>query len=369
MRDVHPITADIKLQISEQPQDSRWDQFVASVPGGHHVQTSLWGQVKATLGWSTKRILATHQDTIIAGAQILYRQIPLIGGIGYVVKGPLSHYADPGLAECVLRELLEFSQNQHLLVVVVQPPNDDNGAVAHPLSLMGFQPSAVELTATASILIDLSVGLDDIMAQMKRRTRQNIARSEREGIVVREGTKEDLPTLCSFNAATCRRQNVRPFSERYFAKMWEVLEPFGYVKMLLAEYNHEPVSALMIVPFRDTVIAKVLGWSGLYPDRRPNEAVFWAAMKWSKSHGYRWFDLEGVDRSGAQHVLSGQALPEPLQKKPDFFKYGFGGQVVLYPEAYEQIHNSVLRWGYSKLFSGGTNKGLSFRISEIIRKR
>jgi lipid II:glycine glycyltransferase (peptidoglycan interpeptide bridge formation enzyme) len=368
VRETPTAVSDYKFQISGENQDTTWDQFVANVPAGHHVQTSLWGQVKAALGWCTERIIVTHQENIVAGVQVLYRRITLIGGISYVPAGPLLQYDDPDLMQLLLYKLLEFSRNHHLHYIVIQPP-DESGEIMSQLSSLGFEPSSVELKPTASVLIDLTLDLSDILAQMKRQTRQNITRGERQGIVVREGKKEDLHTFCSLNEATCQRQDALHFPEMYFTKMWDVLEPAGHLKLFLAEYNGEAVSSLMTIPYGQTVSAKALGWSGLCPDRRPNEALFWTAIKWSKSHGYRWFDFEGVDRTGAECVTSGQPLPERLRKTPDFFKYGFGGQVVLYPRAHEYIRNPILRWGYGKLFSKDGDKTCFLKLFDFIRKR
>jgi len=362
------MTTDYTFHVSEEISDPRWDQFVADTPGGHHVQTSLWGQVKATLGWSAKRILATQGDTLVGGVQVLCRQIPMVGGIGYVAAGPLLGHEEQGLVDSMFRELLHFSRNQRLQYVVVQPPTDSE-AISGQLSSLGFQASTIELLPTASLLTDLNTSLDDLLAQMRRQTRRHILRGQEMGIVVREASRQDVPTFCALNAATCRRQNATQFSEEYFTRMWDVFEPLGHLQIFIAEYDGEPVSALMVVSYRQTVIAKVLGWSGQHSERKPNETTFWAAIQWAKAHGYRWFDMEGVNRAGATEVLNGRPLPEPLLKSPDFFKYGFGGQPVLLPESREYIQNSVLRWGYQKFLSGEGNRRLAYRISEIIRKR
>lgn len=357
-----------RIQISDESLDTHWDEFVASLPHGHHVQTSLWGQVKATTGWRALRIKVLDHDSIAGGLQVLFRSLPMVGGYGYVTKGPLFKSSDPVLMETVLAELTKLIQKNHWRYFAVQPPVDDR-PLENKLLALGFTPTHVELAPTASILIDLAPDYKDILAQMKRQTRQNINRSEREGMAVREGGREDIHTLYQLNSSTSQRQDFIPFPESYFLQMWDIFEPYGYIKLLLSEYNHESVSALLLIPFGNTVIAKVLGWSGLHQERRPNEAVFWGAIRWSKEHGYRYFDFEGIDPDGARAVLSGQPLPEPLKRKPDFFKYGFGGKVTLYPGAYEMIPDPVIRWAYHQILPPNGNKSLYLKVYDLIRKR
>ena len=151
--------------------------------------------------------------------------------------------------------------------------------------------------------------------------------------------------------------------------MQRAFSPHGNFKILVAECEGRPVSANLIIPFRDTVIAKVMGWSGDDRETRPNEALHWEIIRWAKSHGYRYVDLEGVDAEAAKKFLQGQPLPDSIRHSPDQLKYGFGGKVVLYPAAYEMIFNPVYRWLYSKLRVEVASQTLASRILDLIRKR
>lgn len=362
------MRSDYEINVSDEVQDADWDAFVAIAPGGHHVQTSLWGQVKALLGWHVARIVVTEQERIVAGAQLLIRPQPFFGSVAYLTKGPICIPDDMGLAELVIDAVCRVSKASHGRLLAIQPPNSGQ-AMTSFLSTRGFQPSSLELAPTASILIDLTLDFDGLLAQMKRQTRQNIRRSDRQGISVHEGTERDLDAFYNLYTATSQRRSFPVYPKEYYMRMWQVFEPHGYIKLFLAKYGAESVSALLLVPYRDTVIAKILGWSGLHADRRPNEAVFWGSIQWAKSHGYACFDLEGINPMGAEMVLNGESLPESLQHSPDFFKLGFGGQVVLYPRAYDQVYNPILRWAYRKASPKTGGESVASRVLDQLRKR
>ena len=57
--------AGYRVLVSDKAEDPAWDAFLAEVPGGHHVQTSLWAQAKAVLGWQTVRIVVTQVEKIV----------------------------------------------------------------------------------------------------------------------------------------------------------------------------------------------------------------------------------------------------------------------------------------------------------------
>ena len=339
---------DYSMRVSTETDDPEWDSFVANCPDGHHVQTSLWGQVKATTDWQQIRIIASKDDQIVSGCQLLIRTIPYVGTVGYITKGPLCDYSDPELAKIILQEALKVGKDSHLRYMVVQPPNNGTLMDEH-LLCCGFQPSWLDVAPTATILIDLSLSNRTLVKQMKRQNRQNIRRSEKQGIRIREGDLDDIHTFYLFHLATSERQDFKPYAEEYFVRMWEILAPHGNIKLFLADYLAEPVSALLVAVFRDTAIPKLFGWSGLHGQRRPNEALFWGAIKWAKDAGYRYFDMEGIDPQGARAVADGKPLPESLRNSPTRFKLGFGGAIVFYPEPHDYVYDPVLQWMYRQV--------------------
>ncbi|MDH4208378.1 MAG: peptidoglycan bridge formation glycyltransferase FemA/FemB family protein, partial [Anaerolineae bacterium] len=313
---------------------------------GHHAQTSLWGQVKARSGWRATRLVATDRERVVAGGQFFTRPMLLGTRVGYVTRGPLCPSDDPALADLVIGELLHACRAHHVSFLVIQPPANGELA-ARQLAQRGFRPGWFELAPTATVLIDLLPDVEEILARMKRNTRQNIRRGEKRGIQVREGQESDLSAFHRLYAATNERYGTRPYSEQYFAEMWQILEPHGLLRLFLATYDTEPVSALLTIPFGDTVVASKLGWSGLHGDARPNDVLFWEAIKWAKAKGYRVFDFEGIHVEGAKALLEGRPLPEELHETPTRFKLSFGGKVVLYPGPYEYVRHRPLGWLYN----------------------
>jgi lipid II:glycine glycyltransferase (peptidoglycan interpeptide bridge formation enzyme) len=126
---------------------------------------------------------------------------------------------------------------------------------------------------------------------------------------------------------------------------------------------------VLLVPFVDTVIAKVNGWSGLHGDCRPNEAVYWGAIRWAKERGFRTFDFDGIDPAAARAVLDNQPIPADCQNTPTSFKLTFGGQAALYPPSYDYVFSPLLRLAYraaSPLFRGDS---ILLWIAARLRKR
>lgn len=66
------------IWVNEEPEDPDWDAFLAKTPGGHYTQSSLWAKMKALSGWKATRLVVAREDSIIAGAQLLTRPLPLL---------------------------------------------------------------------------------------------------------------------------------------------------------------------------------------------------------------------------------------------------------------------------------------------------
>ncbi len=68
-------------------------------------------------------------------------------------------------------------------------------------------------------------------------------------------------------------------------------------------------------------------------------------------------------------MLNGASLPDSLRNTPDFFKHGFGGQVVLYPEAYDRVSNPLLGWAYQKASPKIGGDSVASHVMDRLRKR
>lgn len=338
-----------QLGVSQAVQDPAWDAFLAQMPDGHHVQTSLWAQIKAALGWGAVRLVLTEGEQIVAGAQLLTRPLPLIGQVGYIAKGPVFVNDDPGLARLLIPALQRLVKRERIQHLTVQLPGDGQNLV-QLLVENGFQPGTTEVAPPATLLLDLSKDIDTLLGEMNAKTRYNIRLSERKGITVREGSAKDLDAYYRILTATSQRQQFSPYPKRYFTEMWRLLSPAGCVKLFLAEYAGEVVSAQLAVPFGQTMINKMSVWNGRYGNRRPNEAIQWAAIQWAKAEGYRYYDFEGIKPAAAQAILNGEPVPETIKQTVTSYKLGFGGQPRLFSGAFEYVYNPLYRLAYTEIF-------------------
>jgi lipid II:glycine glycyltransferase (peptidoglycan interpeptide bridge formation enzyme) len=330
--------ADITL--SESPHDPEWDAFVDAAPGGHHLQTSLWAQVKAKHGWHPLRLRLQRDGELVGGCQLLLRPLR-VGSIAYCPRGPVTRDSDPAAVASLLDALASVARRDRILYIKVQPPV--GGSDIEPMLLeRGYVASDLSAAPVATVRVDLDRDPGDILARMRASARRNIRQAARKGVVVREAGVAGLPAFGELLAETSRRQHFQPYPLDYYA---EILRQFGAhqrAELLLAEYAGNHVSGAVIIGYGDTVIYKIGAWSGRRAQLHPNELTHWHAMQWARERGYRFYDLEGIDESVAVATLAGDELPEEGRRGITRFKLGMGGEVTLYPRAYDRSFHPLL---------------------------
>ena len=111
------------------------------------------------------------------------------------------------------------------------------------------------------------------------------------------------------------------------------------------------VSEASVDPKWDAFLAETHGgWSGRHGRNRPNEAMDWATIKWAKSRGYRYYDLDGIEAKAAEALARGEKLPSSVRRTPTFYKVGLGGEARLLPKTCCYIFNPFLRVAYKSVF-------------------
>jgi lipid II:glycine glycyltransferase (peptidoglycan interpeptide bridge formation enzyme) len=360
--------AETTASVSTAADDPEWDAFLGGRPGAYHAQASSWGRVKALSGWSASRVVLREGGGIVAGGQLFTKTLMRLGRAGYMPMGPVFPEERVELTGRLLSEILALARSRGVQLLSVQPAFE-SASLDRCLTERGFRPSWLQLCPSATSVVDLSPGLDELLARCVHKTGKSIRRAEREGIAVREGGAADLSDFVRLHELTARRQKFLPYPKAYFTHMWEILKPREEIDLIVAEHGGEMVSALWLVAFGSTAYAKVLGWSGRLPEKRPNQALFWGAIRISKEKGRRTFDFEGIDRHGAEELLCGRPLPEKLRFSPDFLKIGFGGRIVLRPRVRDFVRNPVLRWGYRRFSEAAVRGSGSFTALERFRRR
>lgn len=344
-----PESDGIEIDFSEAPEDERWDGFLSHLPGTHHEQSGVWARFRQHFGWRPARWLAHRDGRIVGGVQVLIRKVSRLGEIGYIVRGPLCEAGQADVEEILVEKVTAYARQHRFVYQVFDCPYRSrslgtiltrSGYVPHPPSI---PPSGL---ITATLILDLEPNLDTLFGNMRTTVRRYVRNGERAGFEVKFGEREHLDTFRELMLAICRRRGVAPTPPQpdFFKKLWDIGKPSGFVRLFLVQLGEEIVSAAFAFTFGDTVRVWKVGWSGAYQNKYPNHLMWWSIIKWAKENGFKSFDFVWVDDHDAKLLKQGESRPEAFREGTTFFKTGFGGRLVMIPEARSRFFHPAFRW-------------------------
>lgn len=322
--------------LATEPDDApAWDRHAATWPGGDLVQTARWAATKRALGFTMAQAVLPGPGSPQGGGWITIRRFGPLGAVGYVSRGPLLAPGAESRAPELLDALERTARTHRVRHLIVQPP-EGGEAVERALATRGYAPGALEVAPTATVRIDLAQDLERILARMSASQRSHVRRSERAGVVVRQGGDADVARFHALHEATGRRHGFRPLTRDYLERQWQALHPPGHVQIFLASHEDRLLAGIWVSAFGASVTYRLPGWSGNDPKLYPSAACFWAAIRWAKAQGYRWFDFGGLERRHAQALVEGTEPPASFHDSPDAMKVRFGGEPLLLPQAWQR---------------------------------
>jgi lipid II:glycine glycyltransferase (peptidoglycan interpeptide bridge formation enzyme) len=312
---------------------------VVSRSDGHLLQTSPWVALKARYGWSDARVGLARESALEAGAQILFRRLPAgLGRLAYVPKGPLVNWSDEGQTNQLVNALARAARSRGAIALTFEPAIPDKADHRDRLRSLNFRPapfSAIQPRRT--LVVDISLDEDDVLMEMKSKTRYNIRLAGRKGVTVREGDADDVSTFTNLLEATADRAEFGIHPPGYYESAYELFVPRGWARLLLAEVENQAVAGLMVFALPPRSWYFYGASSTAHREKMPTYLLQWEAIRWAKSLGCTTYDLWGVPDQD-RDVLEDQFTARSDGLWGVYrFKRGFGGDLVRTVGAWDRV--------------------------------
>lgn len=340
----------------------RWDAFVAAHPRGHFLQSSAWARLRVGQGWEALRVEVSDDgaagDGLIAGAQILLSRTTG-GSVAYVPRGPVCDPGGPGW-DAVLAGMRETVSGS-VVALRLEPhwlDDDDARGALRDAGLREAEP----MQPASTLRIDLTTDEDQLLADMKQKWRYNVRLAARRGVTVSEGGLEELAEFERMMSVTADRDGFASRAPGYYSAAWQALGDAAH--LYLAGYDGETLGGVFVVRCGHTATYLYGASSDVERQRMPNHLLQWEAMRRARAAGCRWYDLWGVpDELGEAAVRGVDPADVPTGSGGLWgvwgFKRGFGGQVVRYVGAWDDVYRPV------RYFAGTS---LLPRLRELVRR-
>jgi lipid II:glycine glycyltransferase (peptidoglycan interpeptide bridge formation enzyme) len=314
-----------------------WNHYLLTFhPDAHLLQMGEWGELKKDFSWKPVRVVVSDK----AGAQILFRRLPLGLTIGYM---PKPFFDINQVEEQFWKEVDIACKKNHAIFLKIEP---DLWQDQLPITNLQLPISPHNIQPPRTIVISIKDNEETILARMKPKCRYNIRLAEKKGIIVRAW--DDIPAFHEMMTVTGGRDNFGVHSLEYYQRAYELFHSKGICELLVAEYEGKPLASLMV--FANGKRAwYVYGASNDHErNRMPTYLLQWLAIRWAKARGCEEYDLWGVPDENEE------TLEANFESRHDGlwgvyrFKRGFGGEVQRAAQALDRVYNPLLYWFYTK---------------------
>jgi peptidoglycan pentaglycine glycine transferase (the first glycine) len=306
---------------------AEWSQYLQKHPNAHLLQTSEWGELKSAFGWKPVRVVRVE-----AGAQILFRRLPLGLTVGYIPKANLDSSLWP--------EIDSVSRQNHAIFLKLEPDLWEGETRAPITNYSSLITSPHNIQPPRTIIVDIRDSGDVILARMKQKTRYNIRLAEKKEVTVRPW--DDIESFHRMMLQTGQRDTFGVHSREYYQRVYELLQPRGMGELLVADYQGKPLAALFVARNGNRAYYLYGASTDEERNRMPTYLLQWEAMKWAQAHGCEEYDLWGVpDEEEATLEANFETRSDGLWGVYRF-KRGFGGQLKRAVQAMDRVYNPFL---------------------------
>lgn len=176
------------------------------------------------------------------------------------------------------------------------------------------------------ILLDLSKSKEELVQNLHKERRRNIAKAEREGLVFKHLTTEkEINEVSGLLKKTYNRVKLPMIFQQLFLNTKESLGT--QVNFFGAYLDDNMIAGQVRLYYKDVVYAWYAGSNAEYFQKRPNDFLMWNVLLWSKDKGYKLFDFGGAGKPD---------VPYGVRE----YKMKYGGEMVNYGR-YEKIHKQL----------------------------
>ena len=301
------------MRLLEEKDKQEYKEFLESHDRCNFQQSLEWGEVKTS--WKKEVILSEDKDGNIRGSLCVWiRKIPIFGNIMYSARGPVCDLYD----EEVIKDLKEgadiLAKKYNAFVLRVEPDilkSDEEFRKIITKNGFKIKDDSKDFKDEIQPRFVFRLNLkgkteEEIIAELHQKTRYNVRLATKKGVVIKEGTREDLKEFHRIMIETGERDNFIIRSLEYFEKMYDEMAP-NHMKLLMAYHEDKPISGIIPIMYGNKVWYLYGASSNSHRNLMPNYLLQWTMIQEAIKMGADMYDFRGVsgvvDESHPQYGL------------------------------------------------------------------
>ena len=295
--------------ISEKKKVAAFLQSAGAQNGAEFLASLEWSDLQAQEGQKISTKAVVNDGQIVALFNVIKKKM-LGGYFFYLPRGPVF---TPGLDANQVSDVWSCINKNFAQA----------GAIFYRVESELIPPQGrktIDLQPAETLILDLSNSEEELLRHMHQKTRYNIRLAGKKEVSVRQGAASDFAAFWRLMKATGDRDQFGIHSEKHYQVL---LGNQDFVKLFVAEYNHQVVAAGLFAFYLNKVT--YLHGASDYQNREVMAPYIlqWEVIKHAQAGNYQYYDFYGI---------SEQKWPGVTR-----FKLGFGGRRVIYPGTYDVV--------------------------------
>ena len=280
--------------------EQEYTEFLESHERCNFQQSLEWGKVKTN--WIKEVVLAEDENHKIIGSICVWiRKMPIFGNMMYSSRGPVCDIHDKKVLEQLTDGIKELGKKYNAFVLRIEPDiKKDDQEFRKIVEEIGYKIKddakdfKDEIQPRFVFRLDIKGKTEDeILAGCHQKTRYNIRLAKRKGVVVKEGTREDLKDFHKIMIETGSRDGFIIRSLDYFEKMYDELAP-KHMKLLMAYYEDKPISGIIPIMYGNKTWYLYGASSNQHRNLMPNYLLQWEMIRQAIQNKCDIYDFRGV---------------------------------------------------------------------------
>ncbi len=327
-----------RYQVKEVTQQEEWDQYITQFPQVNFLSSWEWGQFQKKMGKSVVYISLQDHEKCVATALVVVERAKR-GTYLALAGGPLVNWHNTEAVITLTAVLKQLAIKFTALAIRFRPQALATEVPVSLLSKIHALPAPMHLTADYTLQLDLKLGPDQLLAQMRKNTRYEIKKAEKVGIITTlSQDPKDIQLFCDQQYVLAHKHGFVPFSYDFLSQQFTTFVEHDAAFLVHAWQGKTLLAtAFIICQYGEAVYH--YGISTPANDRLPGAyAAQWAAIQEAQRRGCNRYNFWGITRpEQTTHRFAGVST----------FKRGFGGSEV----AYLPAHDIPTHWRYWLLYA------------------
>ena len=260
----------------------------------HPLQAWEWGQARLESGVKVIRIGEYESEVLKHVFQMTLHTIPHTKWkVGYIPRSVMP-------STKVIEFLAKIGEEHNLIFIKLEPYVSVIGNQHTVISLDLMTDHRLLITRSKHPLfpqwtqvLDLTKTEDELIKNLKSKTRYNIRLATKKGVIIKEQSDDQgFEVFLKLYFDTCRRQHYYGHDEAYHRIIWKHLKN-KIAHILIAYYNDEPMAAYELFYFHNRFYYPYGGSSIKFREVMASNLLMWEAIKLGKRLGATEFDMWG----------------------------------------------------------------------------